>query len=196
MFVLTAPAGHSEEIKKSRFLATADAVADADDAMGFIERVSLADASHNCWAYRIGQSYRFSDDGEPSGSAGKPILAAIDGQNIDRAAVVVARYFGGVKLGVGGLIRAYGGAAARCLQHAKLAQMVTRVELEVLVPFDAVSTVHNLMARFSAEKLDERYRSDGVLLQMQVEEGAAAPLACAINDATAGRASVRESGNG
>jgi uncharacterized YigZ family protein len=109
---------HEDDIRKSRFLAQAAPVADVDAAMAFIERVSDPAASHNCWAYRIGQAYRFSDDGEPGGSAGKPILQAIEGQDMDRVAVVVTRWFGGTKLGVGGLIRAYGGTAAECLRRA------------------------------------------------------------------------------
>ncbi len=109
---------HEDDIRKSRFLARAAPVADVDAAMAFIERVSDPAANHNCWAYRIGQAYRFSDDGEPGGSAGKPILQAIEGQDMDRVAVVVTRWFGGIKLGVGGLIRAYGGTAAECLRRA------------------------------------------------------------------------------
>lgn len=109
---------HEDDIRKSRFLAQAAPVTDVPSAMDFIARVSDPSANHNCWAYRIGQSYRFSDDGEPGGSAGKPILQAIEGQDMDRVAVVVTRWFGGIKLGVGGLIRAYGGTAAECLRRA------------------------------------------------------------------------------
>lgn len=193
MFVLTAPANLSEEVKKSRFLATAEAVGSASDALEFIERVSVADASHNCWAYRIGQAYRFSDDGEPSGSAGKPILAAIDGQQLDQAAVVVTRYFGGVKLGVGGLIRAYGGAAARCLQQAQLAEQITEVECDVSVPFDAVSVIHTLLARFEAEKINEEYRPSGIKMRLKLKERDLARFAGELRDATAGRAIIEES---
>ena len=75
-------------------------------------------ATHNCWAYRIGQQYRFSDDGEPGGTAGRPILQAIEGQGFDQVVVVVTRWYGGIKLGAGGLARAYGGCAAECLRLA------------------------------------------------------------------------------
>jgi hypothetical protein len=85
---------------------------------------SPTDATHNCWAWRIGGDYRSSDDGEPAGTAGRPILAAIDGQGFDRVMVVVTRWFGGIKLGAGGLVRAYGGAAAECLRTAPRVPLV------------------------------------------------------------------------
>src|SRR5665213_413537 len=99
--------GHLQQhIRKSRFLAHAIAVEDVDAALAFFARVRARDATHNCWAYRIGAHYRFNDDGEPGGSAGLPILLAIESQGLDRVAVVVTRWFGGIKLGVGGLVRA------------------------------------------------------------------------------------------
>lgn len=75
----------------------------------FLQAVQDLQATHNCWAYKVGAQYRFSDDGEPAGTAGRPILSAIEAQHLDRVMVVVTRYFGGIKLGVGGLVRAYGG---------------------------------------------------------------------------------------
>src|SRR5690606_38702273 len=117
-FILAGAASFRQEIKKSRFLAQAAPIADEGEAREFLAQHSDPSANHNCWAWRIGQSYRFSDDGEPSGTAGKPILQAIDGQGLDRTVVVVTRWFGGVLLGCGGLIRAYGGTAASCLLEA------------------------------------------------------------------------------
>jgi uncharacterized YigZ family protein len=120
---------HEDEIRKSRFLAQAAPAADVETASAFIARASDPQASHNCWAYRIGQAYRFNDDGEPGGSAGKPILQAIEGQDMDRVAVVVTRWFGGTKLGVGGLVRAYGGTAAECLRRAEREPIVEIVRV-------------------------------------------------------------------
>ncbi|MEG0186965.1 MAG: YigZ family protein, partial [Stenotrophomonas sp.] len=93
---LAAPASHELEIKHSRFLAQAAPISDAGAALAFIQSVSDVDATHNCWAYRHGNDYRSSDDGEPAGTAGRPILAAIDGQGYDRIAVVVTRWYGGI----------------------------------------------------------------------------------------------------
>src|SRR5690606_41573561 len=108
-YTLSGTAQYEENIKKSRFLALAAPVASALEAMAFFANHHVADATHNCWAYRIGQEYRFNDDGEPGGTAGRPILQAIEGQQCDRVAVLVIRWFGGIKLGSGGLVRAYGG---------------------------------------------------------------------------------------
>ncbi len=89
-----------------------------------MQQISNTTATHNCWAYRIGQDYRFNDDGEPGGTAGRPILQAIEGQGVDRVVVVVTRWYGGIKLGAGGLARAYGGTAAECLRLAERTPLV------------------------------------------------------------------------
>ena len=115
---LATRASHSIDVKHSRFLAQAAPVDSPDAALAFFAEVGDPAATHNCWAYRIGSEYRFNDDGEPGGTAGRPILAAIEGQGLDRVAVVVTRWYGGIKLGAGGLVRAYGGAAAECLRTA------------------------------------------------------------------------------
>ena len=86
---------HTEEIRKSRFLAQAAPVDSAGQALAFVSAASDPTATHNCWAYRIGQDYRFNDDGEPGGTAGRPILQAIEGQGMDRVVVLVTRWFGG-----------------------------------------------------------------------------------------------------
>ena len=112
---LPAPVSLAIEVKHSRFLARAAPADSTHAAQAFVGSVSDPDATHNCWAWRIGGDYRSSDDGEPAGTAGRPILAAIDGQGFDRVVVVVTRWFGGIKLGAGGLVRAYGGSAAECL---------------------------------------------------------------------------------
>src|SRR5690606_19133134 len=125
-YMLTGPVEARQEIKKSRFIALAAPIASEADARALLAAHADPTANHNCWAWRIGQAYRFSDDGEPSGTAGKPILAAIDGQNLDGTMVIVTRWFGGVLLGSGGLIRAYGGTAALCLRSAEKAPLIEK----------------------------------------------------------------------
>lgn len=88
---LAGPTSFLLEVKHSRFLVNAAPVDTPDEALGFVARVGDAAATHNCWAYRIGSEYRFNDDGEPAGTAGRPILAAIDGQGLDRVVAVVTR---------------------------------------------------------------------------------------------------------
>lgn len=95
-FTLAAPCEYREEIRKSRFIALAAPVTSAAEAQAFIAGASDPAASHNCWAWKVGTQYRFSDDGEPGGTAGRPMLAAIEGQDMDQVAVVVIRWYGGI----------------------------------------------------------------------------------------------------
>lgn len=162
----------SDEIKRSKFIALADRVDSPEEALVRLDSLSDPEATHNCWAYRIGEAYRFSDDGEPGGSAGRPILAAIEGQGIDHVLVVVTRYFGGIKLGVGGLVRAYGGTAAECLRTAQRFEIRPTVRLRVLAPFEFVSGVFPLLGEYAIEKVEEDFVAEGlrVLIQIDAEE--------------------------
>ena len=149
---LAAPVRLARDVKHSRFLALAAPVASAEAALGFLQDVADADATHNCWAYRIGDAYRSSDDGEPAGTAGRPILAAIDGQGFDRVMVVVTRWFGGVKLGAGGLVRAYGGTAAEALRTAQRRELVAEAEVVLACGFEDIAGVHAALAAFDDTK--------------------------------------------
>jgi uncharacterized YigZ family protein len=187
---LAAPARLQLDVKKSRFLANAAPVADPASALAFLAEVAVPDATHNCWAYRIGAQYRFNDDGEPGGTAGRPILAAIDGQRIDRVIVVVTRWFGGIKLGAGGLVRAYGGAAAECLRLAERIAIVTRVSASVTCAFTAMGAVHQVLSQFEHDKLAEDFTDAGVRLRFAVPAPTLPRLAQALRDATRGQAVV------
>lgn len=184
---LAAPASQLLEVRHSRFLARAAAADAPAAAMDFIGQASDPDASHNCWAWRIGQDYRSSDDGEPAGTAGRPILAAIDGQGYDRVAVVVSRWFGGIKLGAGGLVRAYGGAAAECLRLAARQPLVTMAELELACAFEDLGTVHMALHAHSVEKTGERFEADGAHLALRLPAADAAALRTRLRDATRNR---------
>lgn len=149
-------------------------------------------ANHNCWAWRIGQAYRFSDDGEPSGTAGKPMLQAIDGQALDRVVVVVTRWFGGILLGSGGLMRAYGGTAAACLRAAAKTEIIPRIEGEIIAGF---SDLAMLKARLGALPdlivVNEVFTASGAILTVALPEAAAAQANRLVTDLTSGRAFVR-----
>ncbi len=175
------------EIKKSRFLALAAPVDSPEEALAWLSEHHHVDASHHCWAYRIGQLYRFNDDGEPTGSAGKPILAAIDGQDLDRVVCVVIRWFGGTKLGVGGLVRAYGGTAAQCLRNATHAPIVMMTTHRVRIPFDSTGAVHALLDQNHATKLSENWTESGLELEFEIAEGAVEFLRDTLRDGTSGR---------
>ncbi|MEM8996002.1 MAG: YigZ family protein [Acidobacteriota bacterium] len=128
--VRSVAAGHRFEIDKvkgSRFIATVEPCASEADVDAFLEatRDEFRDATHNCYAWRLGlgrDHWRYADDGEPSGTAGRPILQEIDGRGLTDIAVVVTRYYGGTKLGTGGLLRAYGASAAAGLDAAQIVE--------------------------------------------------------------------------
>ena len=187
LITLARPNVHEIEVKRSRFIAEARRADTPEEALDLIAQVSVPDATHNCWAYRIGGLYRFNDDGEPGGSAGRPILAAIEGQGMDHAVVVVTRWFGGTKLGVGGLVRAYGGAAAECLRTAERLEVVPRCRTRLKVPFDFIGVIYPVIERQGCLKLDETYLEDGLELLLELEVSAEESLTLAVRDATRGK---------
>ncbi len=188
---LAAPAQFGQEVRKSRFVANATTVATPDAAIAFVTAVVQADATHNCWAYRIGQQYRFNDDGEPAGTAGKPILHAIDGQGLDQVVVVVTRWFGGIKLGAGGLIRAYGGAAAECLRNATRRQLIETTDVEFALAFVSLPLLRVRLADFDAQKLSETFVSDGAVLRVRLPSSQTDALRALLADLSRGQCSMR-----
>jgi len=184
---LAAAVDYCQDIKHSRFQALAAPVTDATEALAFLQRVAIADATHNCWAYRVGNDYRSSDDGEPAGTAERPILAAIDGQGFDRVMVVVIRWYGGIKLGAGGLVRAYGGTAAECLRSAPRLPLVALATLQVRAGFDDLGALHAALAAHAAQKLDETFDADGVAVTIEVPADQCDALKTRLRDATRNR---------
>ena len=179
------------EVRKSRFLAFATPVDTVEAAMAFIEANRVTDARHNCWAYRIGQQYRFSDDGEPGGTAGRPILAAIDGQGLDDTAVLVARYFGGIKLGAGGLVRAYGGCAAECLRTAPRRTCIDWKHGCIQLDFGHAAAVIRAIEELSGQRLDERYDANGLVLEFRIPQQNWDRLAPTVRDLSRGRSELQ-----
>jgi len=158
--------------------------------MRFFAERSDPEATHNCWAYRYGNDYRSSDDGEPSGTAGRPILAAIDGQGFDRVMVVVTRWYGGIKLGAGGMVRAYGGTAAECLRVAPRLPLIAMAELDVHAGFEDLGPLHAAVAAHLAEKVDEAFTADGVNLHLRLPADQVEPLKNRLRDATRDRVRI------
>jgi uncharacterized YigZ family protein len=185
---LAAPARFLLEAKKSRFLALATAAENADDALAYLREIADPDATHNCWAYRIGSAYRFSDDGEPGGTAGRPILAAIENQGFDQVMVVVTRWYGGINLGAGGLARAYGGSAAECLRTAQRRPLLATVQAELSCEFALANAVHSLLAAFAADKLAESFDEHGLRLRLRLPASMFAGLAERLRDLSRGTA--------
>src|SRR5262249_38078920 len=136
-------------------------------------------------------AYRFSDDGEPSGTAGKPILAAIDGQSLDKTLVIVTRWFGGILLGSGGLVRAYGGTAAMCIRSAQLIEGKASVGGVVSLEFSELARVKARLASHTDTKvLEERFTETGADLFIRLAEAELENVSQIVSDLTNGRASV------
>lgn len=191
---LATPHRHDAVVENSEFLAFAGRADTPEEALAQLAalRERYPDATHHCWAYRIGPAYRFSDDGEPGGTAGAPILRATEGQGVDHVMVVVVRYYGGVKLGTGGLVRAYGGTAAECLRTAPRLEVRPRQTLTVSVPFEHLSALYHLLGTFNTARGEETYTASGVTLPVQVYPEDAAAFAQALRDATRGAAGAVE----
>ncbi len=145
---------HENVIEKSRFIASAIRADTAEQAMEFVEqkRKSYYDATHNCYAYIVGDKAKFSDDGEPQGTAGMPMYECIKANNLDCVCVVVTRYFGGVKLGAGGLVRAYGGAAADVLRKCARVTMRLCRNAEVTVEYSMLKILRKAMSGVAVER--------------------------------------------
>ncbi len=178
-------------IKRSVFRASIAPCTTKDEAQEFLDtvRAKYWDAVHHCYAWRLGPhglEYRMSDDGEPSGTAGKPILFALQRANVSDAIVVVTRYFGGVKLGVGPLARAYAEVTAMALEQAERWLVRQIVHVRVFCSYDDVSTVTRIF-----EAADARYTptySDAITFEVDVAEEAAEAMLEEIVDKTQARA--------
>ncbi|MDM1696424.1 YigZ family protein [Thiopseudomonas alkaliphila] len=187
-YTLSEAHSFEEEIKKSRFLTLAWPIDSPAHATELISQHSDLSASHNCWAWRFGQQqYRFSDDGEPGGTAGRPILAAIEGQHCDQVAVLVIRWYGGIQLGTGGLARAYGGGAAKCLQMASKVQLIQRITLECHVAFAELALAELYINEARGIIEHEQFDAEGAHLTIALEANQIAALKQQLTDLTRGR---------
>jgi len=158
---------HTYEIKKSAFIARVSCVEDRAQAMAFLAkaREDYPDARHHCWAYLLGSpvqpsSQASSDDGEPSGTAGKPILNVLNHKDIGDIMVVVIRYFGGIKLGAGGLVRAYSTATQQAIEQLALVEKKPLLSVLIKAPFAEESQVRYWLARCEGLIDDVSYSSN------------------------------------
>lgn len=152
-------------IEKSKFIAAALHVDTVEQAVEFVnaKKKKYFDATHNCYAYIVGDKVKFSDDGEPQGTAGMPILDCIKNNNLDFVCVVVTRYFGGIKLGAGGLVRAYSGSCADALHACQVVTMLPCERIQVVVDYSMLKVLRNALLGIALET-DVVY-SDVVTLQ-------------------------------
>lgn len=192
-FVYEGGIGEIEE-KKSRFIAAVQPVSSEEEALAFLaaRKKEFWDARHNCHAFVIGKNselQRCSDDGEPSGTAGRPMLEILLREGLHDTAVVVTRYFGGTLLGTGGLVRAYQGAVQAGLSNCRIAEKQIGREFTVRTDYTDLAKVQRLMAEEELPAVDTLYE-DAVTLRFMTPEEKRESILAALTDATAGRATV------
>lgn len=183
--------------KKSEFIGSIAPVRTEEEALAFIASVrkQYADAKHNVYAYLLRENNiaRFSDDGEPHGTAGLPVLDVLRKADVTDAAVVVTRYFGGILLGTGGLVRAYTQSAKSALELAGVREMRPLAEFSVRIAYPDRGKVEALLSAFPALRLGEEFSSE-VGLRLAVGEEDAEKLCASLAEATGGRAAVVRTG--
>ncbi len=189
---LASPANFKEVIKGSSFIAYADRVDSVEVAMEFLKGIKKEhpNATHHCWAYHIADQYRFSDDGEPGGTAGRPMLEIITRQGLDRVVAVTVRYFGGVKLGAGGLVRAYSGTLAKALNKVKFVEVRPQVNLTLLVPFAKSDMVFRFLKSLDVSIEKTQYSELGTRLDIVTFLGEEESLISELNEITCGEIKV------
>lgn len=180
------------EVKKSRFIATITPVTAKEEALSFFQKIRdhYSGANHNCFAYIIGNpksaiDIGCGDDGEPSGTAGKPMLGVLQHNNIGDVAVMVTRFFGGTKLGTGGLVRAYSAAVKMAVEKVSLNEFIQSSCMQISIPFEFESNVRHLLATLNLTVIDSEY-SENVLIKIDVPERILDSVQKKVNDITRG----------
>ena len=180
--------------KKSRFIGQIKPVTSEEEAYAFIEEIKKKhyDARHNCFAFSVGADMpllRFSDDGEPQGTAGKPILEVITSSEIHNICIVVTRYFGGTLLGTGGLVRAYTDASKVALANCETKLIEKLIPTEIKTNYTDMGKIQYILGNHDVKILDTIY-ADDVLLKMNLRKPDADQIIKEITDATSARAGI------
>ncbi|MDP5459011.1 YigZ family protein [Alishewanella sp. SMS8] len=193
---LAAPVEHRLTEKNSDFLTFLQPVNDREQALQWLQhyRERYKDANHVCWAYIIGNTRQpltqaFSDDGEPSGTAGKPMLHVLTERELGNTLAVVVRYFGGVKLGAGGLVRAYSAAVSQATALASFTTISPQRELSLSLAFADEARLRQLLQQCGGEVLTQHY-SQQVELSVRLPEPAVTDFIEQMNNVTAGQAQI------
>ena len=187
-----------QSIERSRFICTVQRVASPEDAHAFLKEMNaeFPDATHNCWAFVAGppgntSRIGMSDAGEPHGTAGRPMLTVLLHSGVGEIAAIVTRYYGGTKLGTGGLVKAYGGAVQLALETLPLTERVEFVEIAVSIGYPSITVFQQSLTTFEAEVLEQEY-GVGVRYRMRMPRQHLAGFRAAMADATRGEANVEE----
>lgn len=186
----------ADEIKRSRFVTTLARTSSVAEAQAFIRviRDEFPDATHHCWAYVIGPpgttaQIGMSDDGEPHGTAGRPMLNALLHADVGDVTAVVTRYYGGTNLGTGGLVRAYGGGVIRALETLPRAERVEFVAVSVAIDYTRVSAFEQLLLAFEARVDGRRFEAD-VTFDLRIPDSQVEPFRAAVLELTRGQSRV------
>ncbi len=165
------PVVFEEEIKKSLFITYLQHTPSIEAAKLFVDEIKNkhSDARHNCWAFVAGRPgdsllWGCSDDGEPSGTAGKPMLAQLSGSNVGEITAVVTRYYGGIRLGTGGLVKAYGGGVQSALKLLQTVEKKITAKLELTLEYEFVALIQSLIKQFEATETESQYTHNIVLI--------------------------------
>ena len=182
--------------KKSRFIATVEPVHSEEEALAFIEKIRKQywDATHNCTAFTIGERHqltRCSDDGEPAGTAGRPMLEVLLGEDVHDVAIVVTRYFGGTLLGTGGLVRAYSKSVQEGLRNAAILEKCKAIRLEIRTDYNGIGKIQYLLGQNHITILNSEY-TDTVFLEALVPTDLVGTIIAAITEGTSGQAKMTE----
>jgi len=184
-------------VKGSKFITNAAPVAEKEEAEKYISTISdrFKEATHNCFAYKTGMGdqaiFRFSDDGEPSGTAGRPILQAIETKDLTNLALVVTRYFGGTKLGTGGLIRAYNSAALQALNKAKIVAKYPQIIMRLKFPYEYTNAAQHLINKFGGNILETQF-DEQTVYRVQLKASDEMDLRNELQNATSGKVIVEK----
>lgn len=192
---IKADASATMKVEGSKFIACAypvDSRLQAEEKLEMVRR-QFFDATHHCFAYALGSErneFRYSDDGEPSGTAGVRIFSAIESKDLSDIVVIVTRYFGGTKLGVGGLGRAYFESASQVLSLSVIISKIVGQELEIVFPYDETNGVMNKLSQYNARIIDTTY-DDDVTLRLTVRRGAVPTFISELTQITHGNVAVK-----
>lgn len=178
--------------KKSRFIATVLPIDTEEEALQYIERIKKKywDARHNCFAFVIGSNneiQRFSDDGEPQGTAGKPILETLLNENLHNTLIVVTRYFGGTLLGTGGLVRAYGQSSKEGIRNSVIQKVCEGISFKLTVDYNSIGKIKYIMGQMGITDAQEGY-GQNVVLSILMKKDEYNEFNTKVTDATGGKA--------
>ncbi len=184
-------------VKNSRFIATAGAVASAEEAKAFVQRIreEMPDATHHVYAFRIGSGASvtegMSDDGEPSGTSGPPVLSVLRGSGVGDVVVVVSRYFGGTKLGTGGLVSAYSDSAKLVMERLPVEEKLDKVRFSMVVPYTYHNQVQRVLQEYDVRDVQETF-VEHVVMKGELPVSKLEPLTEAIHQLSNGMIEIQK----